>query len=375
MASFQQYDTKKEGKMWLYKLVTGTDANGKQKHTTRRGFATKKEAQKHAAAFQTDLARGLAVAEVRKDTLAEFCTECLEKTFKHNLKSGTLLRQRGFLKYIVEHIGGMKVQKITPKDINNFYNDLLEGDEEKGRAPLGAGTVRGVGMFLSKCMKQAVDFEMRPSNPCDKVKKPSYKPKPRAIWSAEQFLHFLESSKDSRLHPLYMIALLTGLRFGEVTSLTWDDVNFDEQTITVSKTTARTENTIFLQEETKTGKNRAVTMSETLARYLKRYKLKQKPNPLGLVVATERGKIMHNASARNTFVRDVEAAGLPLIVMHAMRHSHLTDLLLSGEAVAVVSQRAGHSSPSITMGVYAHALPSSQRTLADKMEERYKLNL
>jgi integrase len=129
------------------------------------------------------------------------------------------------------------------------------------------------------------------------------------------------------------------------------------------------------QPETERSR-RTIALPARLVQELRTYRKEQAERCLKLgmgkpelVFPTWDGKLRNPSHFTKTFSRDVAAAKLPHVTFHGLRHTHITHLLRSGEPVHVVSARAGHANPTITLNIYAHLLPGQQEQAANKMDD------
>jgi integrase len=116
---------------------------------------------------------------------------------------------------------------------------------------------------------------------------------------------------------------------------------------------------------------RTIALPDTLIQALRTHRKAQAEHCLklgcgrfDLVFPTWDGKLMHPAHFTKAFAREVSAAKLPSVTFHGLRHTHITHLLRSGVPVHVVSERAGHANPTVTLNMYAHLLPGQQEAAA-----------
>lgn len=365
----QGYFRKRGGK-WSFTLDIGRDpVTNKRKQKTASGFKTKKEAERACAEMITEIERGNISVSTTNDTLGLFIKDFLENTIKHEVSKNTFMSQRGYVhNHIIPKIGDIRLQKLTPKDVQRFYNTLME----EGVSP---GTIHNIGNLLGKTLRIAAEWGFITKNVATVVKKPTYKQPKMKAWTQEEVDLFLEKTRDSRFHAAYVIALTTGMRFGEICALSWDDIDTKNNVIHVNKTVVYADKTIYIQESTKTGLARNITIPKFVVSYLKKRKLEQLPNPLNLVVPGVKNNIVYNSAFNKTFLDDINGAGVPRIRVHDMRHTHASHLLQNGENIKVVSERLGHATVTTTLNTYAHVMPNMQKTLADNLEKSFKVKL
>jgi integrase len=185
-----------------------------------------------------------------------------------------------------------------------------------------------------------------------------------------------------RFYPLYVLAISTGMREGELLGLKWQDINFDTGKLSVRRSLVITKKDGTGFSDTKRKKSRrSIKLSQSALEALKHHRKRQNEDRLrlgsgwqdnDLVFPGERGQAMKPWSLTGgPFKRALRRAGLPdNITFHeATRHTCATLLLSKGAHMKLVQELLGHASISITMDTYSHVLPGMDDGLADTMDE------
>jgi integrase len=291
--------------------------------------------------------------------------------------------------HVEPHIGTIRLDQLTGTRLTRLYRQLEQSGRADGEGGLSARTVRYVATIVHAGLSAAIRDGRLAVNPADKATPPSAREATAPemhVWTSEQLATFLGWSRNSgdELYPAWLLLSMTGMRRGEALALQWRDVNFDAGTIavrrsaTLIKTKGQGERT-----ETglpKTGKARVVDVDPTTLTVLRAHRAALASVSLGLardsspVLGRLDGEIRHperfSRAFRSRLVRAQQAFGeelLPTIRLHDLRHTHATLLLKAGEPVKVVSERLGHASAMITLGVYTHVLPGMQRDAANRL--------
>jgi integrase len=191
------------------------------------------------------------------------------------------------------------------------------------------------------------------------------------VWDEEQVRLFLaEAKRSSSYYALYLAAVLTGMRQGELLALRWKDVDFGRAVASIQQTFYRLDGKFVFREPKTNRARRTVALPPVLVEELLRHRAGQagqrdlcgpEYNDHGLIFCQPNGRPLH---AHNVVERDfkrlIRKTGLPPIRFHDLRHSHATHLLRAGVHPKVVQERLGHSTPAFTLAVYSHVLPGIQ---------------
>lgn len=213
---------------WCSSITFGYTQDGKRRRRTVYG-RTKGEVQEKLTRLHT-AASGGTLTEPTRLTLSGFLDRWLEDVQRPNLRIATYTRYRSLIKtHINPHLGGVRLASLHPATVQALYGEL----DKKGASGRTRELVHAV---LHKAFKQAVHWGFLARNPCDAVARP--RPAKRAIryFTAEETQTFLKTAKSDRLYALYLFALTTGLRQGELVGLKWRDVDWSAGAIAVRRT-------------------------------------------------------------------------------------------------------------------------------------------
>lgn len=277
--------------------------------------------------------------------------------------------------HIKPALGRIKLKDLTPAHARWFYRERLDS----GLAP---ATVHKLHVVLHKALKAAVADGLIPRNAAAGLKLPRITREEIDPLTEEQAKLLIETVRGDRLEALYVLALNTGMRQGELLALKWDDVDLERGVLRVRRTLTHA-NKAYVLGEPKTSKSRrtirltasAVTaLRAHLSRQLEEMeRLSSLYQPGGLIFATETGSIINPSNLRNrSFKPLLKKAGLPPIRFHDLRHTCATLLLSKDVNAKVVSEMLGHSSISVTLDIYSHLLPDMQEKAAEALEEALK---
>lgn len=357
------------GATWSFRIDVGTDPKtGKRKQETGSGFSTKAEAETACAAIITDYERGTLSVAPKNETVGSFMRSYMDNVLKNEIEPRSWdNKDRIMNNHIDSVLGKIRLTKLTPMQVQNFINGLTT----KGLSP---GTIQNVMRLVNQTLTKALEWGYVNKNVASLTSKPSYKPEKFIVWNKEQFEYFLQSSKNSRLHPYYLIALMTGMRPGEIAALSWDRIDMKQNVIRVERNVVWTKaRGIYIKETPKNDPSkRSITIPESVSAYLRKLRLAQDINELNLVVPGIKNPIIYNSVINQIYKTDVALANLPYLKPHGLRHTHATYLLSPkpfglGQALKAVSERLGHANPTTTLNTYSHVLPNMQESLAEQL--------
>jgi integrase len=198
-------------------------------------------------------------------------------------------------------------------------------------------------------------------------------------WSASEARAFLTGMADDRLAALWVVALNSGMRRGELAGLRWVDVDLDGGTIAVTqqRTTAHYK---VVVAEPKARSRRVIPVDAAVVESLRAHRRRQLEERLlagpawtdsRYVFVDELGVPYHPGRLSELFGRSCRAVGVPPIRLHDLRHTMATAALQAGIHPKVVQERLGHSSIAITLDSYSHVAPTLQREAADKLGQLF----
>jgi integrase len=201
------------------------------------------------------------------------------------------------------------------------------------------------------------------------------------VLDEEQVRLFLAEARRSSPHyALYLAAILTGMRQGELAGLRWRDVDLVLGVAAIQQTFYQMGKQQFFKEPKTPRSRRNVTLPRALIEEIRRVREQQaryrelfgsEYQDHDLIFCQPNGKPMRaNNIVRRDFKGVLKRAGLPRIRFHDLRHAHATLLLRQGVHPKVVQERLGHSTPAFTLQVYSHVLPGMQEEAAEALGQR-----
>lgn len=249
---------------------------------------------------------------------------------------------------------------------------------------LSEKTIRNHMGIISSILSTAVKWNVIKDNPMQRIDmKKAEKPQPK-YYDDRQVAQMLNAlmSESLVLRTMVYLSIDIGLRRGELTGLTWDDVDFETSQISINKQQHYVVGYGTIKDKPKTNAGvRTVTASKTVINLLKQYRNQQLQQRLKLGTAWKNEPyifVLDDGTPINAnqpyiwFVKFLERHNLPKISFHQLRHTNASLLISSGEDVVTVSGRLGHSDKNITLNTYSHLIKSKEAQVASRMDEFYE---
>jgi integrase len=232
---------------------------------------------------------------------------------------------------------------------------------------------------LRRGLAQAVKWHLVPRNVADAVKPPRPAPQEIRALSADETRRMLETAVGDRLEALYVLAVHTGMRQGELLALRWQDVNMENAVVSVRRSLTRSGGKVVFGEPKTKKSRRSIRLTpqavEALRLHLKRQLrdmeiLGDRYQDQGLVFTTDTGAPINPSNLRQrSFAPLLKRAGLPHMRFHDLRHTCATLLLSRGVHPKFVQELLGHATIAITLDTYSHVIPSMGDATAKAMED------
>jgi integrase len=219
-------------------------------------------------------------------------------------------------------------------------------------------------------MKYAVRHRLIDYNPVIDAERPKDtgnvdESKDISILTPEQIRGLIEAEPDQKYKTLFLTAIMTGMRQGEIIGLKWPDVNFTNKQINVRRTFNHGR---FFEPKTRQS-IRKIDLSPMLVRELAAWKLKSACHDDDLVFPSETGTpISCFNMVRRYFSPALKKAGIPRIKFHTLRHTYASLLIDQKENIKYIQNQLGHSTPNITLSVYAHLMKGENQEAACRLE-------
>lgn len=371
----KQYEKKDGTKAWLFKAYLGIDeTTGKKLWTTRRGFATKKECQ---------LAQNRLMVDVEENGFRKKTGENFEEMYKlwfeqykRTVKESTWCKTAELFRlHILPKFRKFKLDKIKVPMCQQALNEWF--------VSFPGGYVK-LKNYTANVLDYAISLEVIDQNPMKKVKIPQRKDefeenKDLNFYSKEELKTFLSAMKELPEKTAFMFFHLlayTGMRKGEALALTWSDINFKENTLSINKTLTRGDNARLIVLPPKTRKSaRTISIDPFTMGLLKQWRSQQKIDYMKFGFNTLKPEQLLFSNLSNEWIQPTRPRKwllqvykahpeLKQITTHGLRHTHCSLLFEAGASIKEVQDRLGHNDVKVTMNIYAHVTQQKKEETA-----------
>ena len=413
-SGIQSYETA-HGRRWRVRYELPAGADGERRQTSKRGFTSKKDAQRFLRDVLADIAAGSYLAPEKLTVRQWFEDEWLPsrrpnaataRGHRGTVGLSTWEQYRTYVRaYVVPYLGEIPLQQLAPADLDRLYDRLEAQGKRRGRCATAGITCRehdcspslhdGIAPktltnlhgLLHKALVDAVKRGRVRRNVADLVEAPGSERPTHRWWSPEELRAFVTHVRGDRLYAAWLLFVTTGMRRGEVAGLAWDDIDLRTGVLTVNWQLGVLDSKATFKPRPK-SKAGARTMSldpatvESLREH-RRHQLEERiaAGPIwrdaqtdhlgtsrtGLVFTWEDGSLIHPERFSTWFRRHCSEAGLPTIRLHDVRHSYASAGLANAAGwheVKIISERLGHANVAITIDTYSHVLPAADAATA-----------
>jgi integrase len=362
---------RKDGR-WEGRYTAGYDAEtGKRIIKNVLGKTQSEVREKLKAAIEET--QGLDVARADEYTVATWLRTWYDLYAKPNIRVATADRYNLMIEtYTIPRIGKIKLKKLTARDLQKLYKDLMEHGRVntksgKGNPGLSSTTVRSVHLMLHTAFQRAVKERLIPRNPTEDCIAPKVQKFEMKILAPEHIKDYLDAADRRDLLPMFYLELVSGLRKGELVALLWTDLDVKNKTISVSKQYVKNPNGQLTLSRPKTETSvRQVSIPQTAVDLLIHEHEKHPDNPY-MFPSPVTGEMYYPDSVVNLHKKILKDAGLEHIRFHDLRHTFATLALQNGVDIKTVSSMLGHYDAGFTLRTYTHATRQKQDEAAETM--------
>lgn len=305
-------------------------------------------------------ADGVAVGPARL-TIAAFVTDWLT-TIERNVRPATLTSYRQIVEqHIVPGLGHVRLTALQPGQVERWLAHL----EGRNGSRLSPRRIQMAQAVLRVALASAVRQGLVPRNVAAIARGPKVEHRELRVWTADEAARFLAATRDDRHGPLWTTLLGTGLRIGEALGLRWSDVDLDAAVLHVRQGLARDAAGAWSPSPPKTAQGRrTVPLGPSIIHALERQRAGQRKAAIvtPIVFASLDGGHLDPGNVRRAFAVAVEAASVPRVRLHDLRHGFATAAIAAGLDLRSLAAVLGHADPVMVLRTYGH--PDPEATVA-----------
>lgn len=345
---------RKRGKIWQAR-INYTTPSGEHRQEDKSGFKTKAAAVAYEAQRRTEIIEG----KIDNDHIlfTDYYDKWLETHLNQNLKTQTISNHLSTQKIIKDYFQNIYLDELTRKDIQNFVNTFSKDHK--------ASTTKQTLIRLSMPLKEAFNDGLIKKNPTSDIKIPKDLEVNQPLNYLEtddmnNLLAFIEENDITPQTFSIYIALLSGMRLGEILALTYDDIDTVNKSISITKN--KTNQYPFEYVTPKTQSSiRTISMPDKFFIQLDRYREQYPYSDLHFL--GDNHEQNYYTRVLKLILKEINAKP---ITFHGLRHTHASYLINNGIDVAYVSERLGHSNVGITQKTYFHLLDDKRKSEQEK---------
>ena len=362
---------RKDGR-WEGRYTAGYDPETGKRIIKNVLGKTQAEVKEKLSQAQQETA-GLDVARSEDYTVATWLRSWYELYAKPNVRPATADRYRLIIEtYTIPRIGKIKLKKLTSRDLQKLYKDLMERGRiqkrsGKGNPGLSSTTVRSVHLTLHCAFERAVKERLIPRNPTDDCIAPKVQKVEMKTLRPEHLKSYLDAADARGVLPMFYLELVSGLRKGELVALLWDDLDLETQTLSISKSAGRINGEVKVTQPKTANSVRTIYLPQETIDLLIQEHAKHPGNPI-MFPSPVTGNLYGPDCIGRLHKNLLKKAGITEnIPFHGLRHTFATLAIQQGIDAKTVSSILGHYSAGFTLDTYTHVTNEMQREAAQRM--------
>lgn len=352
---------RKRGDSWQLQVFVGKTNGKRGRYVTRTVNGTQKEASEALSRFVVEADQGGLPSG--NSTVEEYLNQWLGSYAATNVQPSTYKRYEQLIRiHVLPSIGKSRLNKLDPFQLQDLYGRVQQSNCRR--------TALKVHNLLHLALKHAKRWRLVRENVTELVDAPRAEQTSSFVPAPGDVQRVLAAANGMATETLVYMAVMTGLRQGELLGLRWSDVDFENGRLHVCQSAQYVpgKGTVFKTPKTKRSARAVPMTAETISRlrqhHAKQLELRLKNGRdwanLDLVFTDECGKPPTQSSVRWQWEIIRKRAGVPQMRFHDLRHAHATLLLLMGVHPKIVSERLGHAGIGVTMDIYSHVMAGVQ---------------
>ncbi len=343
-------------------VVDFYDNQGKRRWKTLPKGITKGKAKEAMREIEDQVKRGIYIPDKKIPVFKTVAKNWLEQK-KLNVRESYWSTCEGITRNHFAEINDLKVNRINISTVEKWIS-------KRQKDGVHIQTLRKLLMVFGQIMAYAVRHRHIEYNPVRDAERPNdrgkVKKKAIRVLIPTEMKAFLNEVEDLKYKTLFRLAIMSGARQGELLGLKWSDIDWDNSQIHIQRTF---NNQKWYDVKTETS-DRKIDLGPAMMAELKKWKVACLPNRLNLVFPNEAGQPTDHSNMRGRhFYPALEKAGIKKIRFHDLRHTYASLLIEQGENIKYIQDQLGHSTPTVTLNVYAHLMKSTNQEAAIRLEK------
>lgn len=342
------YDEKT--KSWYCKFYY-TDYTGAKKQKLKRGFKLQREAKEWERNF---LEKMQGTPDMTFQALYDLYIEDMSHRLRENSIAG---KKNVFKNRILPYFKDKPVNAITPADIRAWQNEQIS----LGYSDAYLDRIQNM---LTTIMNYAVKFYNLPVNPCNRAGHMGKRTRSQNFWTLEEFNQIIETVTDPTANTALMVLFYSGMRFGELLALTLSDMDFENNTINITKSLQHRAKLGDIVTPPKTDNGiRCISMPPLIMQAIKSY-----TERIYGISGKDRVFTFTKSLINGNMKRGATKTGVKTIRIHDLRHSHVSLLIEMGFSPHLIAERIGDTVQMVN-NTYGHLYPTKHKEVADKLND------
>ena len=348
-------------------IVEYYDEAGKIKQKSIAKYGLKKKAERHLIELKAEIQNEKYMFS-NDITVTDRCYRYINEN-KRDWSPYTVKNRLSWVKLnVAPFFKDTKMENLTIHQIQRYLNYLYENfTVESAKTRFG---------FFRSVVKECYRMKEIKENLCDFVKSPKKEASSIAdVYTREEILQLFKLLEDKHFELPILLIVLLGLRKGEAYGLTWDDIDFDNNTVKIEQISIYLDGSLIFKSPKTTDSKRLLSAPIELMDKLKKEKLKQNElklqgvleNKYNLVCLNKELKPYKNDDLNRYYRKFCKENNFRQLRIHDLRHTNATLLLLSGTDMKTESGRLGHTDIKITMNKYSHVLEEMDRKASENL--------
>ena len=351
---------------YLYYVVVPVD--GKQRWIKPPGPSTKRNAEIYLSQVVNEINTGT-FSPTKEITFEDFVDIFWEKYVLELAPNSQKIYESYLRYYLIPAFSKRDLASIGMEDVQGLKTELLQ--------KLSAQSVKNILTLMKVVFNRAIDWDYLRDNPVKKIRNPKVPKKQVDFLKPDEVRLLLNNAPDHQWKTFFLVAVVTGMRIGELLAMKWSNVDWINSRYHVRENVLYSHPFKLRLERTKTAfSSNPVDLSPSCLEALKIHRENQDQERQGdkyesqdLIFATPTGGLIHRTNfERRIFRPTLERSGLRRIRIHDLRHTCTALLLHQGESIKYIQRQLRHATIQVTLDTYGHLFDDVHREAAERLD-------